>query len=41
LVTIAEMLNTLVWAIENPATEIRIIDVPRIRKISRLLAICR
>ncbi len=41
LVTIAEMLNTLVWAIENPPTEIRIIDVPRIRKVSRLLPICR
>jgi uncharacterized protein YbjT (DUF2867 family) len=41
LVTIAEMLNTLVWAIENPPAEIRIIDVPRIRKVSRLLAICR
>lgn len=41
LVTIAEMLNTLVWSIENPPTEIRIIDVPRIRKVSRLLPICR
>ena len=41
LVTINEILNALVWVIENPPTEIRIIDVPRIRKVSRLLPICR
>ena len=35
LVTIDEMLNALVWAVENPATETRIVDVPRIRELSR------
>jgi len=34
-VTIKKMLSTLLWAIENPATGIRVIDVPRIRAISR------
>jgi uncharacterized protein YbjT (DUF2867 family) len=41
LVTIAEMLNALVWAIENPPAEIRIIDVPRIRKLGRLSSTSR
>ena len=41
LVTIAEMLNTLVWASENPPIELRIIDVPRIREVGRPLAISR
>ncbi len=30
LVTIAQMINALVWSIENPAKGIRIIDVPQI-----------
>lgn len=34
-VTIRQMLNTLIWAVENPAEEIRIIDVPRIRELGR------
>jgi len=34
LVTIAQMLDTLVWAVENPANEVRILDVPRIRELS-------
>jgi hypothetical protein len=34
LVTIAQMLDTLVWAAENPANEVRILDVPRIRELS-------
>ena len=35
MVTIKKMLSTLLWAIENPATGIRVIDVPRIRAMSR------
>lgn len=41
LVTIAEMLNALVWAIENPPSETRIIDVSRIRRLGRLSPISR
>ena len=35
LVTIAQMLNALVWAVENPPSGVQILDVPRIREISR------
>lgn len=41
LVTIADMLNALVWAIENPPSEARIIDVPRIRELGRVSPISR
>ena len=34
LITIHQMLNALVWAVENPATGVRIIDVPRIRELA-------
>lgn len=34
LVTISQMLDTLVWAVENPAEEVRILDVPKIREPS-------
>lgn len=34
LVTISQMLKALVWAVENPPQEIRIIAVPDIRKFS-------
>ena len=34
LVTIAQMLDTLVWAVENPAEGVRILDVPKIRELS-------
>jgi hypothetical protein len=33
LVTIAQMLNALVWSIENPPAGIRIVDVPEIRRL--------
>jgi uncharacterized protein YbjT (DUF2867 family) len=33
LVTIAQMLDTLVWAVENPAEDVRILDVPKIREL--------
>lgn len=33
LVTISQMLDTLVWAVENPADGVRILDVPRIREL--------
>jgi uncharacterized protein YbjT (DUF2867 family) len=41
LVTIKQILNAVVWAIENPPAGIRVIDVPRIRELSRLSPICR
>ncbi|HMG05834.1 MAG TPA: NAD(P)H-binding protein [Chthoniobacterales bacterium] len=34
LVTIWQMLDALVWAVENPAEGVRILDVPKIRKLS-------
>lgn len=34
LVTIAQMLDTLVWAVENPVDGVRILDVPKIRELS-------
>jgi uncharacterized protein YbjT (DUF2867 family) len=35
LVTISQMLNALVWSVENPANDVRVLDVPAIRKLSR------
>ena len=35
LITISQMLNALVWAVENPPDGVRILDVPRIRELSR------
>jgi uncharacterized protein YbjT (DUF2867 family) len=32
LVTLQQMIHTLVWAIENPAQSVRIIEVPQIRR---------
>jgi uncharacterized protein YbjT (DUF2867 family) len=34
LITISQMLNALVWAVENPPDGVRILDVPRIRELS-------
>jgi uncharacterized protein YbjT (DUF2867 family) len=34
LVTISQMLDALVWAVENPADGVRILDVPKIRELS-------
>jgi uncharacterized protein YbjT (DUF2867 family) len=34
LVTIQQMINALVWSIEHPTTETRIIDVPQIRRLA-------
>jgi uncharacterized protein YbjT (DUF2867 family) len=34
-VTIAQMLDALVWSVENPADGVRIVDVPKIRELSR------
>jgi uncharacterized protein YbjT (DUF2867 family) len=33
LITISQMLNALVWAVENPPDGVRILDVPGIRKL--------
>ena len=35
LVTIDQILSALVRVVENPATETRVIDVPKIRELSR------
>ena len=35
LVTISQMLSALVWAVENPADKVRILDVPKIRTLPR------
>ena len=35
LVTLPQMLTTLVWAVANPPTETQILDVPRIRQIGK------
>jgi uncharacterized protein YbjT (DUF2867 family) len=35
LVTISQMLNALVWSVENVADDIRILDVSKIRDLSR------
>jgi uncharacterized protein YbjT (DUF2867 family) len=35
LVTISQMLGALVWSIDNPPNAVRILDVPKIRELSR------
>ena len=35
LVSISQMLNALVWAVDHPADDIRILDVPKIRRCAR------
>lgn len=35
LITISHMLTTLVWSVENPADDVRILDVPKIRQLAR------
>ena len=35
LVTIAQMLDAMVWAVENPADGVRILDVPKIRELGK------
>lgn len=35
LVTIAQMLDALVWAVENPANGVRVLDVSKIRELAR------
>jgi nucleoside-diphosphate-sugar epimerase len=37
LITISQMLTALIWAIENPPEDVRIVDVPQIRVLSRSL----
>lgn len=34
LITIKQMLNALVWAVENPPSVVQVLDVPRIREVS-------
>jgi hypothetical protein len=33
LVTIKQMVQTLVWAVEHPADGVRVIEVPEIRRL--------
>jgi uncharacterized protein YbjT (DUF2867 family) len=35
LITISQMLTALVWSVDNPPDAIRILDVPKIRELSR------
>lgn len=35
LITINQMVNALVWAVENPPQQIQILDVPQLRQLSR------
>ena len=35
LITISQMLNALIWAVDNPPDDVRILDVPRIRELWR------
>jgi len=35
LITISQMLRALVWSVENPPDDVRIVDVPKIRELSR------
>jgi uncharacterized protein YbjT (DUF2867 family) len=35
LITIAQMLDALAWVVENPTEGVRILDVPKIRELSR------
>jgi uncharacterized protein YbjT (DUF2867 family) len=39
LVTIDEMLNALAWAVQNPSSGVQIVDIPRIRELSRSLSV--
>ena len=41
LVTIGQMLNALIWVIENPPNDNRIVDVPHIRQLGSKSAISR
>jgi uncharacterized protein YbjT (DUF2867 family) len=41
LVTIHQMLNALVWAVENPPSGFQTVDVPRIRELSRSSSMLR
>ncbi|HST30797.1 MAG TPA: NAD(P)H-binding protein [Chthoniobacterales bacterium] len=41
LVTIDQMLSVLVWAVEHPPNGVQIVDVPRIRELSRILPLNR
>ena len=35
LITISQMLRALVWAVDNPPDDVRILDVPTIRELAR------
>jgi uncharacterized protein YbjT (DUF2867 family) len=41
LVTIDQMLSAIVWSVENPPNEVRIVDVPKIRELSWILPLRR
>jgi uncharacterized protein YbjT (DUF2867 family) len=35
LISISEMLRAIVWSVENPPDDVRILDVPKIREVAR------
>ena len=39
LITISQILNALVWSVENVPENVRIVDVPKIRELSRDMAL--
>jgi uncharacterized protein YbjT (DUF2867 family) len=39
LINISQMLNALVWAVENVPENVRIVDVPKIRELARGMAL--
>jgi uncharacterized protein YbjT (DUF2867 family) len=41
LVTISQMLNALLWSVENPADDVRVLDVPAIREVAQLASSSR
>lgn len=41
LVTISQMLTALVWSVENPANDVRVLDVPKIREVAQLVSSSR
>ena len=35
LVTLPQILNALLWAVDNPSRDVQILDVPRIKEFRR------
>ena len=39
LINISQMLNALVWSVDNVPENVRIVDVPKMRELSREIAL--